>query len=322
MKQRGQAPKIVNGEVKMKIINRISQSLLLVGFMLSSKALFAATFPLPPRGDDIVGQLQTYVVQRGDNFPKIAQKYEVTYTGLIEANPGVNPQAPSRGTALIIPSKYVLPNVPRQGIVVNLAELRLYYFPAHKDEVITYPVGIGVTGTNLPAKELKIVEKVKNPSWYIPPDIHKELAKEGYNLPDVLPPGPDNPLGDYKMRLSDRTFLIHGVVDPSTVGRLSSHGCMRMYPEDIKALFGMVPVGTPVRIINQPYKVGWNDGKLYLEAHLPLHAQQVADTTDQAPIMAAVHDVANSKKADVNWNRAFALGRQHMGLPEVISGEG
>ena len=294
--------------------------LLLISF--TTPLAFASMFPLPKPGSDVVGEVQTAIVQSGDNFPKIAEKYNVTYTGLTEANPNVNPDKPARGTVLIIPSAYVLPHVPRKGIVINLAELRLYYFPKNQNVVYTFPVGIGVEGWNIDPGAFKIVQKQKDPTWYVPPAVHEELLQKGFDLPSSIPPGPDNPLGGYMMRLSKWTYLIHGVVDPSTVGRRSSSGCFRMYPENIQALFAMVPVGTPVRIIDNPYKVGWDNGQLVLEAHVPLQEQQVAVTDDNNPLISAINKVVGKNPATIEWNQAFALAKQAMGLPEQIGQRG
>lgn len=300
----------------------IAVKILCVALLFSVKMAAAETFQLPKKGNDIVGQVQTAVVQRGDNFASIASRYNVTYTGLMESNPNVNPSNPGIGTVLIVPSAYVLPDEPRKGIIINLAELRLYYYPAHENVVMTYPVGIGVENWVMPTGAMKIVEKKKDPTWYVPKSVHAELAAKGFNLPNMIPPGPDNPLGGYMLRLSDRTFLIHGVVDPTTVGRRSSSGCIRMYPANIVELFNTVPVGTPVRVINEPYKVGWEDGQLYLEAHLPLQEQQVTDGSDNTPLVQAINEVIKSQAATIDWDKAFSLGQQSMGLPEAIGKRG
>lgn len=290
--------------------------------LVCTQTLFAAMFALPQKGNDIVGGIQTAIVQRGDNFPAIAQRYGVTYTGLVEANPGVNPQRPKAGSEVIIPSAYILPDVKRQGIVINHAELRLYYYPPHENVVYTFPVGIGVEGWLVPQGKMKIIQKEKNPTWYITPAVREELAHKGFNLPPSIGPGPDNPLGDYAMRLTDRTYLIHGVQDPTTVGRRSSSGCIRMYPDDIKQLFSMVPVGTPVTIISQPYKLGWNNGKLFLEAHLPLQEQQIADSNDFSPLVNSIEKMVGNVPAEIHWDHAFSLAKQAMGLPEQIGSRG
>lgn len=302
------------------MINKIGWLFLIC--LIWTKTLLATMFPLPNGNNDIVGQIQTIVARSGDNFASIAQHFNVTYAGLVEANPGVNPNTPRPGTVLIIPSAYILPNTPRRGVVINLAELRLYYYPKHEKVVYTYPIGIGVEGWNIQPGTFKVVQKQKDPTWYVPPAVHEELKEKGFDLPWSVPPGPDNPLGGYMLRLSARTYLIHGCVDPTTIGRRSSSGCFRMYPENIAEVFNRVPVGTSVRIINEPYKLGWANGKLYLEAHLPLQEQQVTQGNDLSPIVAAVNNVIKNKSVDVNWDRAFALSQQAMGLPEEIGERG
>lgn len=286
--------------------------------MIAGGAANAQTLPLPSHGNDIVGKIQTYITQPGDDIPKIAQHFEVTYTGLLEANPEVDPSNLKPGTALVIPSAYVLPNVPRKGIVVNVAELRLYYFPPHQKVVMTYPIGIGVQDWGTPLGEMKIIQKKEKPTWHIPPAVHAELAAKGFILPNQIPPGPDNPLGDYMMRLSQPTYLIHGVVDPSTVGRRSSSGCIRMYPEDIEQLFSLTKVGTPVRIINEPYKAGWFNGKLYVESHMPLQEDQAQYSVDKGLIVATVNDVLAKRDVTVDWDKIFLLSNEHLGLPESV----
>lgn len=303
------------------LISKLRFMVLIIVF-LWAKTLGAQEFPLPKAGSDIVGEIQNIVVHPGDNFAAIAQHFNVTYTGLVEANPGVNPQAPRPGTVLIVPSAYILPDVSRKGIVINLAELRLYYYPKHEKVVYTYPIGIGIRDWTVPLGAMKIIEKKKDPTWYVPDSVYKELHAKGFDVPHQIPPGPDNPLGGYMLRLSQRTFLIHGVVDPTTVGRRSSSGCIRMYPEDIVQVFNMVPVGTPVRIINEPYKIGWNSGELYLEAHIPLQEQQVAQGNDLSPLVNVVSAATENKSIDINWDRAFTLSKQAMGLPEQIGARG
>lgn len=285
--------------------------------LLWQSNIFAAEFPLPEKGNALVGQVQAVVTQNGDTFPSIAQRYDVTYTGLREANPNVDTDHLLPGTVLIIPSAYLLPNVPRQGIVINLAELRLYYFPKHKKVVYTYPVGIGIMGWNITPGEFKIIDKQKDPTWYIPPAVHEELRKKGFNLPNKIPPGPDNPLGGYMLRLSNWSYLIHGVVDPTTVGRRSSSGCFRLYPENIVALFEMVPIGTPVRIIDEPYKAGWQHKQLYLEAHVPLQEAQIT-RNDAATLTAIVQNAIGKHTAEINWPQVAQLADQAMGLPQEI----
>lgn len=296
------------------------RTLLFLILLTTTPLTFATMFSLPKAGNDIVGNIQTIEVQPGDNFASIAQQYNVTYTGLLEANPNVNPQKPRPGTELIIPSAYVLPHVPRKGIVINLAELRLYYFPKNERVVYTYPVGIGIEGWNIKPGTFKIVQKQKDPTWYIPPAVHEELKEKGFDLPWSIPAGPDNPLGGYMLRLSAWTYLIHGCVDPTTIGRRSSSGCFRLYPENISTLFAMVPVGTPVRIIDEPYKAGWEKGKLYLEAHVPLQEQQVAAADETTILTDAINNVIGKRNANIQWDLVSSLAKEGTGLPEEIGG--
>ncbi|MGB6977279.1 MAG: L,D-transpeptidase family protein [Gammaproteobacteria bacterium] len=292
---------------------------LLILFVLWCGLARAAEFPLPPPGDDIIGKIQTAVVQKGDNFAMVAQRYDVSYYGLVESNPSVDPDNPPLGTVLVIPSQYILPAVPRHGIVVNVAELRLYYFPSGESVVYTYPVGIGREDWETPLGQLKIVQKIPNPTWYVPESIRKSRAADGVDLPKFVPPGPDNPLGDFALRLSKWTYLIHGTNDPTGVGRRSSSGCIRLYPNDIIQLFNMAKVDLGVQIINVPYKAGWQDHQLYLEAHLPLEEQlAIMNGKVDSIVKNSVNHVVKHLPATIDWDKANRLAEQHMGIPEVI----
>ena len=280
--------------------------------------VFATTFPLPPAGNDIVGHVQMTVVKKGDDFSAIARRFDVGYYQMVEANPGVDSDHPPVGTLLLVPTKYILPPV-REGIVVNVAELRLYYFPKGQSVVMTFPLGIGRQDWETPLGVLSIVQKIKNPTWYVPDSIRTDRAKDGVQLPKFVKPGPDNPLGDYAMRLSKWTYLIHGTNDPSGVGRRSSSGCLRLYPEDIEQLFSLVNVGVPVRIIDLPFKAGWQKNKLYLEAHLPLQEMQVTDNGQYNDLIKqAIEDAINKQQATVHWQTAMAIATEQQGLPQVI----
>ena len=232
------------------------------------------TFPLPPAGTDVVGDVWAVVARHEDTLPDLARRFDLGYDEIAAANPGVDVWLPGRGTKVLLPTEFVLPDAPREGLVLNLASMRLFYYPATGPEetptVVTHPVGIGREGWATPQGKTKVVSKKAHPSWTVPASILAEHAANGDPLPGVVPPGPDNPLGDYAMRLGIPGYLIHGTNKPHGVGMRVSHGCIRLYPEDIERLFPEVPVGTPVRIVNQPYLAGWNNGVLYLEAHPPL----------------------------------------------------
>jgi L,D-transpeptidase ErfK/SrfK len=199
------------------------------------------------------------------------------------ANPGVDQWLPGEGTPIYLPTQSILPEAPREGIVINVPAMRLFYFTQAKSKeagapavlkVSSHPIGIGVQGWATPFGEAKVVEKARDPVWYVPASIRKEHAERGDPLPSIVPPGPDNPLGAFAMTLSLPGYLIHGTNKPAGVGMRSSHGCIRLYPEDIEALFPQVARGTPVRLVNQPVLAGWHDGRLYLEVHPPLAEEE------------------------------------------------
>lgn len=279
----------------------------------------AINFALPKSGNDVVGTVKTGIVQEGDTFVTLARRYDISYCELEEANPGVDPDAPPVGSVLIVPTEYVLPDVPKSGIVINLVEMRLYFFPSNNRDVYVFPVGIGRDGWESPVGTWSVIEKTPKPTWHAPESIREARAKDGVFIPKEVPPGPENPLGEYAMRLSNHTYLIHGTNDPSGVGRRSSAGCIRMYPEDIEKLFKMSQKGTPVRIINYPYKSGWRDGKLYLETHLPLSgilAELDANHKDAEQVIKRA--VSNRGAAYVNWDKACAVAKEQQGIPQEV----
>jgi L,D-transpeptidase ErfK/SrfK len=239
----------------------------------------ATTFPLPANPkDSLVGDLPhkiKYAIARyEDTLLDIARQYDLGQNQILLANPDVDRWLPGEGTKVRIPNSYILPDAPRDGLILNLPEFRLYYFPkSTKGEpgiVITHPISIGRQDWETPLGKTWIQSKKRNPVWIPPASIKKEHAEKGDPLPDVVPAGPDNPLGLYAMRLAIPGYLIHSTNKPFGVGMRVSHGCVRMYPEDIENLFPMIKVGTPVYIVNQPIKVGWLDDTLYIEVHPPL----------------------------------------------------
>lgn len=225
-------------------------------------------------GSDVVGELQVIVARHEDTFVDIARAYDLGFDELVDANPGVDAWLPGAGTRIVLPTEFVLPDVPREGIVLNVGAKRLFYFPkpaaGQPRVVITHPVGIGREGWQTPIGTTRVVAKSKDPVWTVPASIRREHAAEGNPLPARVGPGPDNPLGAYAMRLGFPSYLIHGTNKPSGIGMRVSHGCVQLFPEDIEALFAQVAVGTPVRIINEPQLLGWRNGNLYLEVHSAL----------------------------------------------------
>jgi L,D-transpeptidase ErfK/SrfK len=246
--------------------------LLGLGFSLAQ----AETFELPLNGDDVIGAMATTTATYEDTLVDIARRHGLGYEDIVRANPGVNIWVPGEGTEIVLPTRFVLPPGPREGIVLNLAEYRLYYFPKPKDDepayVMTYPISIGRMDWETPLGLTEIVSKVVNPAWYPPESVREEHAAAGDPLPRIVPPGPKNPLGKFAMRLSMPGYLIHSTNKPSGVGMRVSHGCVRMFPEDIEFLFDRVGIKTTVRIINQPVKFGWNGDELVMESHPVLEA--------------------------------------------------
>jgi len=295
--------------------------------------------------DEVFGSVQVISARYEDTFVAFAQKYNVGYEALKRANPGVDPWLPGEGTRVVIPTRFVLPRAPHRGIVVNVAELRLYYFPADADgqagadgdrRIVTYPISIGQMDWSTPLGTTRVTGKVTNPSWYPPQSIRDEHAARDDILPPVVPPGPDNPLGKHELRLALPSYLIHGTNMPSGIGMRVTHGCIRMFPWDIEALFKVVPIGTPVTIVNQPYKLGWTPEGLYLEAHPPL-AKDAPKTTDEPsrtdkaePVNAneegslteltRVYVAATrARRAELRWDFAETVIESARGVPELIS---
>ena len=227
------------------------------------------------QGDEsVIGQTSKITAEYNDTLLDIGRRNGFGYQDLKILNPGIDTWIPGEGKEIALPGQFILPNAPQTGIVLNVPEMRLYYFPKEKvdgkRQVITYPLGIGREGWHTPYMQTRIVQKKEKPSWYPPESIRQEHEEKGDPLPEVVGPGPANPLGDYAMKLESRghgAYLIHGTNKPYGVGMRVSHGCIRLYPEDIADLFQRVQVGTPVNIINQPYKIGELDGIIYLEVH-------------------------------------------------------
>ncbi len=220
-------------------------------------------------GNSVVGHIFRLKPQEGDTLADIARHFTIGLQAIQDANPGIDLWLPPTDREIILPLAFILPDAPREGIVINLPAMRLFHFQG-KGYVATYPVGIGRTGWRTPLGQTRIVQKKSNPSWVVPVSIRREHADKGDPLPKVVPPGPDNPLGKHALRLGFPSYLIHGTNKPYGVGLRISHGCIRLYPENIAKLFPEVEVGTPVTIVDQPYLLGWWGKQLYLEAHPPL----------------------------------------------------
>jgi len=299
---------------------RILVGLLGAIFPLLTPAL-AAEFPLEPK-QMAVGATETYATLQADNLMDVGRRYDLGFTQLMAANRGVNPWMPGTGHKITVPTFYLLPDAPRSGIVINLAEQRLYYFPPGHKIVETFPIGIGVLGASTPLGTTRIAAKEANPAWYPPPSIHQERPE----LPEVIAAGPDNPLGAYALRLGWPTFLLHGTNKPDGVGRDVSHGCMHLYPEDIEHLFHEIPVGMPVRIVDQEVKANWIGGELFVEVH-PTKDQgdelDINDTMTPAPPPADLESRVTTMAAEqadrVDWPKVREVGLERTGIPTQVT---
>ncbi len=232
------------------------------------------TFTLLDAEQTVVGEPQVVFMRENDTFSDLAREYGLGYDELLAANPGIDPWLPGEDTAVMLPTQYVLPNIPKSGVVLNIATKRLFYFPPPAEgelqQVLTYPIGIGRVGWETPLGITSVVSKARDPHWWVPASVRREHAEMGNPLPSVVPPGPDNPLGTRVLKLEMPGYLIHGTNQPYGVGMRVSHGCVRLYPENIEFLYTLIDVGETVTIINEPYQMGRRDGVLYFEAHAPL----------------------------------------------------
>lgn len=280
----------------------------------------AATFVLPPEGTDLVGVPVWVHTRYEDTLLDVARDYSVGYTEVLRANPGVDTWIPGVGTRVLLPTRYVLPPGPREGVVINLPEYRLYYFPKAKKgeraQVVTYPISIGKMDWNTPIGAHRVVSKHKNPIWYPTENIRRDHAKRGNILPRAVPPGPDNPLGDYAIRLNLTTYLIHGTNNPDGVGMRVTSGCIRLFPEHIEMLFPLVDVGTPVHIMSEPIKVGWAADVLYVEVHPPL--EEESESQLRMRFTNLLREAAHTRGLEIDWSRAEAIFAAATGVPTEV----
>ena len=276
-------------------------------------------FVLDSPAQAVIGEPQIVFTSAEDTFSALAREYGLGYDELVAANPDVDPWLPGADTPVLLPTQYVLPEGPRRGIVLNLASKRLFYFPAVGEgepvQVMTYPIGIGRVGWETPVGEAKVVAKATDPTWYVPWSVRQEHAAAGDPLPSTVPPGPDNPLGRHVLQLDMPGYLIHGTNKPYGVGMRVSHGCVRLYPENIELLYSLVGVGESVRIVNEPYLAGRLNGELYFESHAPLEE----DPVDPEQRLSKIFDTARNESGafidEAEQARARAVATAALGVP-------
>ena len=304
--------------------SRAAISLGLAAFVLAGHSAGATTYTIPEDGSTLIGEDASVTTVYEDTLPDLAQRYSLGYYEIIRANPGVDVWLPGADKRLTLPGRRILPPGPRNGIVVNLPEHRLYFYPKpRKGEhpvVITYPVSIGKMDWRTPLGVTRIVSKVRNPPWYPPESVRREHAERGEPLPKVVLAGPDNPLGAFAMRLAigGGSYLIHGTNNPVAVGMPVTHGCIRMYPEDIAALFPLVPVGTTVRLINEPVKVAWAEGQLLIEVHPPVDAEGQSVEPDLQVLEPLLDQELGSDIAAIHWDLARETLQAATGMPTLV----
>ena len=280
-------------------------------------------------GSDIVGYVQQTIVGKEDTLPDIARRFDVGYEEMLTANPGVDPWLPGVGREVVVPTQFVLPAAPHEGVVVNVAAMRIFYYPPHKkgepQVVFTHPIGIGKVGWKTPEGSTKIISRQKDPVWVVPKSVRDEHAEDGEKLPAQVPPGPDNPLGQYMFRLGWPSYLIHGTNKPYGVGMRSSHGCMRLYPEDIAVFFDLIPIGTKVTVVNQPYLFGWRDGTLYLQAYAVMEDDSRDWSNNRKRLLAKLLNPKLQKRIvehdnEIDWQRVGDLAHTPRAVPVPITG--
>jgi L,D-transpeptidase ErfK/SrfK len=303
----------------------MSKTVLTLLFLLMTSRLMATQYYLLPNAPPVFGSIEFLQAQFEDTLPDLARTFSLGYEEIVRANPDIDPWLPGKGIEITLPGQRILPAALREGIVVNLPEHRLYYFPkSRKNEtptVLTFPVSIGKMDWRTPLGQTSITAKTKLPSWRPPASVREEHAARGEPLPAVVPPGPDNPLGEYSMRLGIDTgsYLIHGTNNPLAVGMAVTHGCIRMYPEDIARLFPLVPVGTKVWLINEPVKVAYVEGELWLEAHPTVDAEGQSMEPDIDLLAQHLDRALGASTAAIHWDYAIETLRVARGIPTVVA---
>ncbi len=289
---------------------------------LTTQPAYAVTLPLPQSpDDDVVGALRTTIVKDKDTLLDIARRNGLGFTEIVAANPTLDPWVPGAGKRVLLPTRFILPEGARKGLVINVAQMRLFYFPVprrgEKPVVITHPIGIGTEYGSTPLGSTTVVRKAAEPTWYPPKGLRARRAAAGVILPASVPPGPDNPLGTHALYLGVPEYLIHGTNRPWGIGMRVSSGCLRLYPEGIAALFPLVPVGTPVRIVDRAWAVGRHGGVPYVQVFARPRMEDGVDfpeaLLDHTPLVRALSAIA--PRGAVDWVRTMKAIEDRLGVP-------
>ena len=267
--------------------------------------------------DDVIGRLAIIRLKKGDTLPDIARHFGLGINAISAANPGVDVWVPEAGVRIILPLSFILPDALREGIVINLAAMRLFQFKADSKSLMvsTYPLGVGTAERSTPMGQMYVARKMIRPTWHVPAYILKDHREKGDPLPAVVLPGPQNPLGEYALYLSKWTYLIHGTNKPSSIGLRATNGCIRLYPEDVKKLYENTPVNTPVCIVNQPYLIGQRDGIVYIEVHAPF---EDSDTVGLEKIYSKLRNIEKKSARTLDWKKVKEALAEARGIPVPI----
>lgn len=294
--------------------------------LLTALPSYGQNLVLPPFDVDLVGAITTVSSKPGESLLDIAREHDFGQDEIVFANPEVDRWLPIPGSRVNLPGRFILPKAPRKGVVLNLPELRIYHYSAKPGSenapqpLITHPVSVGRMDWDTPLGTTKIIQKKKNPTWTPPESIKREHELDGDPLPDVVPAGPDNPLGLYALRLGIPGYLIHSTNKPYGVGMRVTHGCVRMYPEDIEVFFDQVEVNTEVTLVNQPVKLGWYSGQLYLEIHPPLEEDDMDDEQLMQHALDLVEEeLGDSREVAVRWSLLRKVVQEKSGMPAIIT---
>ncbi len=271
---------------------------------------------------DLVGNNSSTYVSREETLIDVARRYHLGYNMIRSANPDIDAWLPDDGSKVLLPFSVILPNAPRQGIVINTAEMRLYFYRTDQQQnktVTVYPISVGRRDWATPLTETRVTTRIEHPPWYPPESIRAEHAARGDLLPKIVPAGPDNPLGDYLLALDIPSYFIHGTNKHFGIGMQVTHGCIRMYPDHIEELYNLVPVNTPVSIVNQPYKVGWKNERIYLEVHHPLELDGVVSEDNRSGIVSQLVSIQQERlEVLIDWDRVDHAIDAVTGMPVLV----
>jgi len=301
----------------------LSRFKILVMVLFASCATMANEFSIHDVNQSLVGDVEVVATTEGDTVITIAKQYNAGFNTLKSANPYLDMKKGFfPGTLVTIPNQHLLPEGKREGIIINLPEMRLYYFPKNGNEVQVYPIGIGKIGNTIPIKNTTIVRKAIDPKWMPTENIRKFNLEQGIVLPKVMRAGPDNPLGRYAIYTNLPTYLIHSTIFPESVGKRASFGCIRMYESDIERFFPQMEKNITVYILNKPIKVAFQNDKLYMEAHQPLEEHRDAKDASLPDVVHQIATLSKDKKPMlIDWQLVSYLSKVKDGMPHEVGFE-